>query len=81
MTSKASIYAANQVADEARHVEAYSRYLNDKLQHHYEISKPLEALLVDIMTEPRWDITYLGMQIMVEGLGAGRVRPRQRVVP
>ena len=34
----------------------------------YEISQPLESLLVDIMTEPRWDITYLGMQIMVEGL-------------
>ena len=61
-------YAANQVADEARHVEAYARYLNDKLQHSYEISKPLESLLVDIMTEKRWDITYLGMQIMVEGL-------------
>ena len=61
-------YAANQVADEARHVEAYSKYLNEKLQHSYEISKPLEALLVDIMGEKRWDITYLGMQIMVEGL-------------
>jgi hypothetical protein len=61
-------YAANQVADEARHVEAYAKYLNEKLQQSYEISKPLESLLVDIMTEKRWDITYLGMQIMVEGL-------------
>jgi hypothetical protein len=61
-------YAANQVNDEARHVEAYSRYLNEKLKHSYPISKPLEALLIDIMSESRWDITYLGMQIMVEGL-------------
>jgi hypothetical protein len=61
-------YAANQVADEARHVEVYARYLNEKLRHSYEISKPLESLLVDIMGEKRWDITYLGMQIMVEGL-------------
>ena len=62
-------YAANQVNDEARHVEAYATYLNSKLPgHEYEISGPLEALLVDIMTEKRWDITYLGMQIMVEGL-------------
>ena len=61
-------YAANQVADEARHVEAYSKYLIEKLQHSYPISKPLESLLVDIMGEKRWDITYLGMQIMVEGL-------------
>ena len=61
-------YAANQVADEARHVEAYARYLDEKLGHSYPISAPLESLLVDIMTERRWDITYLGMQIMVEGL-------------
>jgi len=64
----AKYYAANQVADEARHVEAYAKYLNEKLQHSYEISKPLEALLIDIMSEKRWDITYLGMQILVEGL-------------
>ena len=61
-------YAANQVGDEARHVEAYAKYLNEKLQHAYPISKPLESLLIDIMEEKRWDITYLGMQIMVEGL-------------
>ena len=61
-------YAANQVADEARHVEAYGRYLNDKLQQQYPISAPLQSLLEDIMSEKRWDITYLGMQIMVEGL-------------
>jgi hypothetical protein len=78
-------YAANQVADEARHVEAYSRYLNEKLGHHYEISQPLEALLVDIMTEKRWDITYLGMQIMVEGLalaafGLGNVLFRDDII-
>ncbi|HZU73339.1 MAG TPA: ferritin-like domain-containing protein [Acidimicrobiales bacterium] len=61
-------YAANQVADEARHVEAYARYLNTKLGQSYPISAPLEALLTDIMSESRWDITYLGMQILVEGL-------------
>ena len=64
----AKFYAANQVADEARHVEAYARYLNEKLKHQYPISAPLQSLLEDIMSEKRWDITYLGMQIMVEGL-------------
>jgi hypothetical protein len=83
----AKYYGANQVADEARHVEAYARYINDKLgaEHAYEISAPLEALLVDIMTEKRWDITYLGMQIMVEGLalaafGMGNVLFRDPVI-
>lgn len=64
----AKYYAANQVNDEARHVEVYAEYLNTKLGVTYPISEPLEALLVDIMGEKRWDITYLGMQIMVEGL-------------
>lgn len=64
----AKFYAANQVADEARHVEAYAHYLNHKLKHSYPISTPLQSLLTDIMSERRWDITYLGMQIMVEGL-------------
>jgi hypothetical protein len=62
------LYAANQAADEARHVEVYARYLNEKLRYSYPISKPLQELLVDIMSEKRWDIIYLGMQIMVEGL-------------
>ncbi|MCC5952519.1 MAG: ferritin-like domain-containing protein [Acidimicrobiia bacterium] len=78
-------YAANQVADEARHVEAYAHYLEDKLQRSYPISGPLQALLVDIMEEKRWDITYLGMQIMVEGLalaafGLGNVIFRDPVI-
>jgi len=78
-------YAANQVNDEARHVEAYAKYINEKLLHSYEISKPLESLLVDIMTEKRWDITYLGMQIMVEGLalaafGMGNVLFRDPII-
>jgi ribonucleotide reductase beta subunit family protein with ferritin-like domain len=82
---ESKFYAANQVGDEARHVEAYARYLNEKLQHSYEISKPLEALLIDIMTESRWDITYLGMQIMVEGLalaafGLGNVMFRDPII-
>lgn len=81
----AKYYAANQVADEARHVEAYAKYLNEKLGQHYEISRPLESLLIDIMTERRWDITYLGMQIMVEGLalaafGLGNVLFRDPVI-
>jgi hypothetical protein len=65
---EAKFYAANQVADEARHVEVYHRYLTEKLGVSYEIHPSLGALLADIMTDTRWDVTYLGMQIMVEGL-------------
>jgi hypothetical protein len=67
-TEEAKFYAANQVADEARHVEVYHRYLTEKLGISYEVHPALGSLLDDIMTDTRWDVTYLGMQIMVEGL-------------
>jgi hypothetical protein len=65
---EAKFYAANQVADEARHVEVYHRYLTEKLGLSYEVVPSLNRLLDDIICDPRWDITFLGMQIMVEGL-------------
>jgi hypothetical protein len=65
---EAKFYAANQVADEARHVEVYHRYLTEKLGLSYEIAPSLNLLLDDIIRDPRWDLTFLGMQIMVEGL-------------
>ena len=64
----AKYFAATQVMDEARHVEAFSRYLDTKLSGHYPINAHLRMLLDDIIADNRWDMTYLGMQIMVEGL-------------
>jgi hypothetical protein len=64
----AKYYAATQVMDEARHVEVFSRYLDTKLSGHYPINAHLRMLLDDIIADSRWDMTYLGMQIMVEGL-------------
>ena len=64
----AKYYAATQVMDEARHVEVFSKYLDDKLSGHYPINAHLRMLLDDIIADERWDMTYLGMQIMVEGL-------------
>ncbi len=65
---EAKFYAANQVADEARHVEVYHRYLTEKLQVNYPVHPDLQVLLDQIVEDSRWDITYLGMQILVEGL-------------
>ncbi len=64
----AKYYAATQVMDEARHVEVFAKYLDTKLTGHYPINAHLRLLLDDIINDGRWDITYLGMQIMVEGL-------------
>ena len=64
----AKLYAATQVMDEARHVEVYDRYLHEKLGRAYPINPYLAALLHDLLSDSRWDMTYLGMQIMVESL-------------
>ncbi len=64
----AKLYASTQVVDEARHVEVFARYLDEKLGGAYQVNAHLRLLLDDIIQDSRWDMTYLGMQIMVEGL-------------
>jgi len=64
----AKYYASTQVMDEARHVEVFAKYLDTKLTGYYPINAHLKMLLDDIIQDSRWDMTYLGMQIMVEGL-------------
>jgi hypothetical protein len=65
---EAKQYGATQVMDEARHVEVYRRFVQEKLQHEYPVNKNLKALLDQVLTDSRWDIKFLGMQIIVEGL-------------
>jgi hypothetical protein len=64
----AKLYASTQVVDEARHVEVFARYLEEKLGGGYQVNAHLRMLLDDIIKDSRWDMTYLGMQVMVEGL-------------
>lgn len=67
----AKLFAATQVYDEARHVEAYDRYLREKIELVYPISPHLRTLLNTIVQDSRWDFKYLGMQILVEGVALG----------
>jgi hypothetical protein len=62
------MYGSTQVMDEARHVEVYRRFVREKLQHEYPVNAQLKALLDQILTDSRWDMKFLGMQIIVEGL-------------
>ncbi|MCG8591945.1 MAG: ferritin-like domain-containing protein [Proteobacteria bacterium] len=61
-------YAASQTMDEARHVEVFSRYVREKLEWEWPINPNLKQLLDTIILDSRWDLKYLGMQILVEGL-------------
>jgi len=67
-TVDAKFYAATQVIDEARHVEVFSRYLHEKLDLVYPLNENLRSLLNDALTDSRWDMTYLAMQVLIEGL-------------
>ena len=64
----AKFYAATQVMDEARHAETYARFLQEKLGLVYPINTHLQALLNDTLTDSRWDMPYLGMQVLIEGV-------------
>ena len=67
-------YAASQAVDEARHVEVFSRYLREHVPEPYPITGSLSRLLRDILTDSRWDVTALGMQIVVEALAMAAFR-------
>lgn len=64
----AKLYAASQTFDEARHVEVFSKYLKEKVGIFYPVNKNLKMLLDKVLTDHRWDLKFIGMQIIIEGL-------------
>ena len=64
----AKYYAATQTMDEARHTEVFAKYLHTKLGEAYPMSPFLEGQITALLEDSRWDIAYLGMQIVIESL-------------
>ncbi len=67
----AKLYGSTQVMDEARHTEVFYRYLNEKLEHQYPLSDTTRGIFETILSESRWDLKYLGLQVILEGLAMG----------
>ena len=67
-TFNAKLYAASQTFDEARHVEAFNKYIQSRVGLMYPVGTGLKSLLDKILTDPRWDLKFIGMQIIIEGL-------------
>lgn len=65
------LYGSTQVVDEGRHVEVFHRYLDEKLGKLYVINDNLYTIIDALMTDGRWDLKFLGMQVMIEGLALG----------
>ncbi len=63
----AKFYASTQVMDEARHVEVYKKFI-ERFDVAYPMTKPLQTLVDQALRDSRWDMTYLAMQVVIEGL-------------
>ena len=57
----------------------FNRYLTDKLGRLYQVNDNLFVIIDALMTDGRWDMKFLGMQIMVEGLALGAFGTLYRV--
>jgi rubrerythrin len=67
-TYNAKLYAASQTFDEARHVEVFNKYLQERIGFNYPVMPGLKLLLDKILSDPRWDLKFIGMQIIIEEL-------------
>ena len=64
----AKLYAASQTFDEARHVEVFNKYLQQRVGMTYPVNVHLKSIIDKILTDERWDMKFIGMQIIIEGL-------------
>ena len=77
----AKYYAATQTMDEARHTEVFAKYLHTKLGEAYPMSPFLEEQIDALISDSRWDIAYLGMQIVIESLALAAFGNMLRLAP
>jgi hypothetical protein len=64
----AKFFAATQAMDEARHTEVFARYLDTKVGDAYPMGPYLQEQIFGLLEDSRWDIAYLGMQVIIESL-------------
>ncbi len=67
-THQAKLYASSQAFDEGRHVEVFHKYINKRVGYMYPINPYLKILLDKMLSDSRWDLKFIGMQLIVEGL-------------
>jgi hypothetical protein len=77
----AKLYGSTQVVDEGRHVEVFHGYLTRKLEKLYVIDDNLYVVVDALVSDGRWDVMFLGMQILVEGLALGAFGMIRRLTP
>ena len=80
-TFNAKLYAASQTFDEARHVEVFNKYIQERIGLMYPINTSLKSILDKILTDARWDLKFIGMQIIIEGLALSAFNTARETTP
>lgn len=80
-TLNAKLYAASQTFDEARHVEVFNKYLQKRIGLMYPINTHLKSIIDKILTDARWDMKFIGMQIVIEGLALSAFNTTRETTP
>ena len=80
-TYNAKLFAASQTFDEARHVEAFNKYIQTRIGLMYPVNAHLKSILDKILTDPRWDLKFIGMQIIIEGLALSAFNTARETSP
>lgn len=80
-TLNAKLYAASQTFDEARHVEVFNKYLQQRIGMMYPINTHLKSIIDKILTDERWDMKFIGMQIVIEGLALSAFNTTRETTP
>ena len=80
-TLDAKLYAGSQTFDEARHVEVFNKYIQERVGLMYPVSDSLKSILDKILTDPRWDLKFIGMQIIIEGLALSAFQTLKQISP
>jgi hypothetical protein len=80
-TLNAKLYAGSQTFDEARHVEVFNKYLQQRIGVMYPINSHLKSIIDKILTDPRWDMKFIGMQIVIEGLALSAFNTTRETTP
>jgi len=71
-TVESKLFASSQVFDEARHVEFFSRYLQDIVGEIHPPSSELRRLIQTMVDDPRWDMKFIACQILIESLAMAK---------
>ena len=80
-TLNAKLYAGSQTFDEARHVEVFNKYLQQRMGMMYPINTHLKSIIDKILTDARWDMKFIGMQIVIEGLALSAFNTTRETTP